>query len=75
MHVSSLLYGCETWLATDIKEVEKIYISAVKAVHGVRETTRNDTCLIEAGMSSLQHLIKTRTGTFMKKELNSARAI
>ena len=71
--MSSLLYGCETWLATDVKEVEKIYISAVKAVLGVRETTRNDTSLIEAGMPSLQQLIKTRTCTFMKKELNSDR--
>ena len=71
--VSSILYGCETWLGTEFKELEKMYVSAVKAVLGVRETTRNDTSLIEAGMPSLQQLIKKRTCDFMKKELNSGR--
>ena len=70
---SSLLYGCETWLAADFKEVERLYISAVKAVLGVRETTRNDTTLIEAGMPSVQQIIKRRTTNFLKKELNSGR--
>ena len=67
---SSLLYGCETWLGTEVREVEKIYISALKSVLGVRETTRTDTTLIESGMPSLQELIKKRTRTFMKKELD-----
>ena len=73
MIVASLLYGCESWLAVDFKDVEKMYVSAVKSVLGVRETTRKDTTLIEAGMPSLQHLIAKRTSTFIKKELNSDR--
>ena len=71
--ISSLLYACETWLGTEFKEVQKVYVSAVKAILGVRETTRNDTSLIEAGMPSLPQLIKKRTCAFMKKELNSGR--
>ena len=72
--ISSLLYGCETWLAaTGLKDVEKMYVGAVKAVLGVRETTRNDVILIEAGMPSLQELITKRTRTFMTKELNADR--
>ena len=71
--ISSLLYACETWLGTEFKDVDKVYVSAVKAVLGVRETTRNDTTLIEAGMPALSQLIKKRTGAFMKKELNSER--
>ena len=71
--ISSLLYACETWLGSEIKDVEKVYVSAIKAVLGVRETTRNDTTLIEAGMPSLSQLIKKRTRAFMKKELNSGR--
>ena len=71
--ISSLLYACETWLGAEFKDVEKVYVSAVKAVLGVRETTRNDTTLIEAGMPSLSQLIKKRTRAFMKKELRPLR--
>ena len=66
---SSLLYGCETWLSFNLKDVEKMYIGAVKSVLGVRETSRSDTVLIEAGMLSLKELIIKRTSTFIKKEL------
>ena len=45
----------------------------MKSLLGVRETTRNDTTLIEAGMPLLSQLIKKRTCAFMKKELNSDR--
>ena len=48
--MSSLLYGSETWRTYNLKDVEKMYISAVKSALGVRETTRSDTALIEAGM-------------------------
>ena len=71
---SSLLYGSETWLGVEFKEVEKLYVGAVKAVLSVRETTRTDTTLIEAGMPSGQQVIKKRTSKFLRKELNSGRA-
>ena len=67
--MSSLLYGCETWITNNLKEVEKVYISAVKSILGVRETTRNDTVLLEAGMLSLRNLVIKRTSGFLKKEL------
>ena len=70
---SSLLYGCETWLSFNLKDVEKMYIGAVKSVLGVRETSRSDTVLIEAGMLSLKELIIKRTSTFIKKELGCDR--
>ena len=73
--VSGLLYGCETWLSTNPKEVEKMYIGAVKSVLGVRETTRGDTVLIEAGMPSLKQLIVKRTSSFLKKELFATRTV
>jgi hypothetical protein len=41
----------------------------VKAILGVRETTRNDTILIETGMPSVKELIEQRTAKFAKKEL------
>ena len=41
----------------------------MKAILGVRETTRTDTILIEAGMPTLKHLIRKRSAAFAKKEL------
>ena len=69
MIISSLLYGCETWLTHRVKEVEKIYTSAVKSLLGVRETTRSDTILIESGMSTVGEKIRKRSAAFLKKEL------
>ena len=67
--MSSLSYGCETWLSDRAKEVEKLYIGAVKSLLGVRETTRNDAVLIEAGMPNMSEMIRKRTAAFSKKEL------
>ena len=69
MIVSSLLYASETWLTTNVKDVEKMYLSCIKALLGVRETTRSDTVLIESGMSSVSDMIRKRTLAFTKKEL------
>ena len=49
--------------------VEILYIGAVKSLLGVRETTRSDTVLIEAGMPSLSEMIRRKTAAFSKKEL------
>ena len=53
MIISSLLYGCESWLTDKVKDVEKIYLSAIQALLGVRETTRSDTILMESGLSTV----------------------
>ena len=65
--MSSFLYGSDTWLTYNLKDVEKMYISAVKSALGVRETTRSDTALIEAGMPSVKQLIINRTSAFLKE--------
>ena len=72
---SSLLYGCESWLSANLKEVEKLYIGAIKAILGVRETTRTDTTLIEAGMPTLKQLVSKRTSSFLRKELGADRTV
>ena len=73
--MSSLLYASETWLTYNLKVVEKMYISAVKAALGVRETSRSDTVLIEAGMPSVKQLVTKRTSAFLKKEFCTDRTI
>ena len=54
-------------MAYNLKDVEKMYISAVKSALGVRETTRSGTALIEAGMPSVKQLIINRTSAFLKE--------
>ena len=70
---TSLLYGCESWITNNLKDAEHLYIGAVKALLGVRETTRSDTVLIEAGMPSMKQLVRERTKRFMEKELSAER--
>ena len=67
--VSSLLYGCESWFLNDFKEVKKKYIEALKALLGVRVTTRYDIILLETGMPTLKELICDRTVKFVRKNV------
>jgi hypothetical protein len=67
----SLMYGCESWLTEQFKVLEKSYIGALKALLGVRETTRTDVVLLETGMPTLSEFIRKRTASFIKGELSS----
>ena len=65
----SLLYGCESWLTEQFKKLEKFYIGALKALLGVRETTRTDVVLIESGMPTSREFIRKKTASFVKKNV------
>ena len=54
--LSSLAYSCESWFSENLKQLEQLYISALKSLLGVRETTRTDVVLLETGMPILQEL-------------------
>ena len=58
--------------ATNLKEMEQLYVAAIKSLLGVRNTTRTDVVLLEAGMPTLHELIKMRSTAFMKKNVNAA---
>ena len=45
--MSTLFYGCESWLGGDLKLINKLYMWCVKQLLGVRKTTCNDLCLLE----------------------------
>ena len=66
--MSSLLYGSESWLTEQMKEVEKVYISSIKALLGVRETIRTDTVLLEIGMPPVKHLVQKMGKSFAKEK-------
>ena len=61
---SSLLYGCESWFTADLKPIMKLYNWCLKEMLGVRKTTCNDICYVEAGYPSLQHLVKYKQHKF-----------
>ena len=59
-----ILYGCEAWLGTGLRVMESLYMSAIKALLGVRQSTPNTICLIEAGMLRLKTLVMHRQKIF-----------
>ena len=67
--MSSLLYGCESWVGADIKPVIKLYNWALKQLLGVRKTTPNDVCYAEAGYPSLPDLIRFKQHKFYSNML------
>lgn len=64
---SAVLYGCESWFKVPLKPVESLYMTAVKSLLGVRSTTPNLTCLIEAGLPSVQALVREKQRRFLIK--------
>ena len=69
--LASVLYGCETWLTNDFGKLESLYMKIVKALLGVRSTTCNDLCLIEADMPPLKALIKKKRACYFQSKLEN----
>ena len=68
--LSTILYGCESWLNVSLKPVEQLYCGSIKALLGVRSTTCNDLCLLELGMPSLQDYVNQKQRDFFQKLKN-----
>ena len=45
--LSSILYGCVSWLKVSLKPVTALYTKAVRALLGVLGTTPTSLCLVE----------------------------
>ena len=61
--MSAMLYSCES----NFSSINKQYMSAVKALLGVRISTPNILCLLEVGLPEVSSIIKKRQSSFMKK--------
>ena len=70
---TALLYGCESWLDTNLKDVEKLYIGAIKNLLAVRVTTPSDLCLIELGYPPLRALVRRRQQQFFSRMMSDRR--
>ena len=64
--MSSILYGCESWLDGNIKPMENLYNMCMKHLLGVRKTTNTNLCMIELGFPPLKSLVKQRQRKFFK---------
>lgn len=64
--MSAILYSYESWLNADLKPVIKLYNWGLKQLLGVRKTTCNDMCYIEAEYPPLQDLVRSRQRKFSK---------
>jgi hypothetical protein len=65
--ISSLSYGCESWVNVNVRSVEQLYHRAVKALLCVRTTTANHLCLVELGLPKLVDFVKQRQHNFFTR--------
>ena len=65
--MSSLLYGCESWLDGNLKPIVKLYNWCLKQLLGVRKNTCNDVCYAESGFPPVNDLVKYNQHKFFYK--------
>ena len=68
--MASIFYGCESWMTNNVSDMNKLYISSIKVLLGVRQTTANDSCLLELGYPPLKYWIKQRQLNFLKSVIS-----
>lgn len=73
--MSSVLYGCESWLGANLSPVNKIYNWGLKSLLDVRGNTCNDICYLESGYPSLKVLVKKRQRIFFKDKWEEREAM
>ena len=62
--MSSVLYGCESWINGNLRPVEKLYNWGIKQLLGVRMSTCNDLCYTELGVPPLKALVTYKQRQF-----------
>ena len=66
--MSTILYGCESWLgASSITAALPLYNGCIRQLLGVRKTTANDLCLVEAGLPTLHSRVKAAQKAWFAK--------
>ena len=70
--ISAMLYGCETWLTNNLVSVSKHYMTCLKLLLGVRTTTPNELCMIEAHQPEMASIIMKRRCGFINNYLEKA---
>ena len=65
--ISSILYGCETWMSNSLKTVEQLYQHTLKDLIGVRYQTPSDLVYVETGIPPLAAFVAQRQRSFLTK--------
>ena len=69
--VSSVFYGCETWLMNNTKQATSMYNNMIRCLLGVRVNTSMKMCLIESGKQPAKHVINKRMRSFLTRKLQN----
>jgi len=69
--VSSVFYGCVTWLVNNITQATSMYNKMIRCLLGVRENTSMKLFLIESGKQSAKLIINKRMRSFLTKKLQN----
>ena len=69
--VSSIFYGCETWLTSNPGHAIKMYEKMIRCLLGVREKTSIKLCLLESGKQPAKYVINQRFKTFLTKKMQN----
>ena len=69
--VSSIFYGCETWLSSNPAHAIKMYDKMIRCLLGVREKTSIKLCLLESGKQPTKYVINKRLRLFLTKKMQN----
>ena len=67
--VSSVFYGCETWLTSNPVHAIRMYDKMIKCLLGVRPNTSIKLCLLESGKQPAKYIINKRLKSFLLKKM------
>ena len=69
--VSSVFYGCETWLTSNPAYSIGMYNKMIKCLLGVRDNTSIKLCLVESGKQPARYVINQRMKSFLTKKMQN----
>ncbi len=72
--LSSVLYGCESWLTQSLSDLSSYYMTAVKLLLEVRRSTPNIMSLLEVGLPELPSIILKRQCNWISKYMRRTNA-
>ena len=70
---SAIFYSCETWLTNNLQTIEKSYMSTIKQMLSVRQTTCHDIIQLELGIGNAKSLVQDRQAKYLNKLMERQR--
>ena len=64
---SSIFYGSETWMTSNLKSAHSLYMNSLRDLLGIRQTVCSDLIFLESGEPSAVALIKQKQLKFLKR--------